>query len=235
MANYLRYAIGEILLVVVGILIALQINNWNEARKSHIYEQKILTDLLHTVDSDLGIQTMLIDRLDSMEFGVSNIYRLIGKNESSVDSIQKYLPYLMMGIRFGYDPGAYESLKSVGLDKISDNSIRVGLARLYDFLYPRIKLMIENEYGQQFNEANSLMDKFWVSEVIIDAEGKPTIMRRIKINDPFQNQDFLNSIRKYSKAYKNARYRIGYIISESKKMKKSLENYLGKIPLKTDK
>lgn len=31
-SSYLRYAIGEIVLVVVGILIALQINNWNEQR-----------------------------------------------------------------------------------------------------------------------------------------------------------------------------------------------------------
>ncbi len=31
--KYLKYAIGEIILIVIGILIALQINNWNEARK----------------------------------------------------------------------------------------------------------------------------------------------------------------------------------------------------------
>lgn len=34
-ASYLKYAIGEIFLVVVGILIALQINNWNEIRKKN--------------------------------------------------------------------------------------------------------------------------------------------------------------------------------------------------------
>ena len=34
-ASYLRYAIGEIILVVIGILIALQVNNWNEQRKSN--------------------------------------------------------------------------------------------------------------------------------------------------------------------------------------------------------
>ena len=33
--KYLKYAIGEIVLVVIGILIALQINLWNEDRKSH--------------------------------------------------------------------------------------------------------------------------------------------------------------------------------------------------------
>jgi len=44
-AAYLRYAIGEILLVVIGILIALQVNNWNEERKKAIEEQKALVNL----------------------------------------------------------------------------------------------------------------------------------------------------------------------------------------------
>jgi hypothetical protein len=43
--KYMRYAIGEILLVVVGILIALQINTWNEGRKSSARETKLLTEL----------------------------------------------------------------------------------------------------------------------------------------------------------------------------------------------
>ncbi|NNC35807.1 MAG: hypothetical protein HKO09_13100, partial [Croceitalea sp.] len=43
--KYLKYAIGEIILVVIGILIALQINNWNEQRKDRIREQIILNNL----------------------------------------------------------------------------------------------------------------------------------------------------------------------------------------------
>ncbi|MFN2373105.1 MAG: DUF6090 family protein [Cyclonatronaceae bacterium] len=43
--KYLKYAIGEILLVVVGILIALQVNNWNEVRKERIQEHILLTRL----------------------------------------------------------------------------------------------------------------------------------------------------------------------------------------------
>ena len=42
---YLKYAIGEILLVVIGILIALQVNNWNEERKTKIRERDVLTRL----------------------------------------------------------------------------------------------------------------------------------------------------------------------------------------------
>ena len=43
--KYLKYAIGEILLVVIGILIALQVNNWNEERKIQRTELKVLNDL----------------------------------------------------------------------------------------------------------------------------------------------------------------------------------------------
>ena len=44
-SKYLKYAIGEILLVVIGILIALQINNWNEERKSRLREKQLLINL----------------------------------------------------------------------------------------------------------------------------------------------------------------------------------------------
>ena len=44
--KYLKYAIGEIILVVLGILIALQINNWNERRKETIQEKVVLNTLL---------------------------------------------------------------------------------------------------------------------------------------------------------------------------------------------
>ena len=42
---YLRYAIGETILVMVGILLALQVNNWNEARKNSIIENEIVANL----------------------------------------------------------------------------------------------------------------------------------------------------------------------------------------------
>jgi len=43
--KYLLYAVGEILLVVIGILIALQINNWNEFSKNRNYEIYLLSEV----------------------------------------------------------------------------------------------------------------------------------------------------------------------------------------------
>jgi len=47
--QYSRYAIGEIVLVVIGILIALQINNWNERRKEKTLEKEYLAKLRNEV------------------------------------------------------------------------------------------------------------------------------------------------------------------------------------------
>jgi hypothetical protein len=47
--KYLRYAIGEIVLVVIGILIALQINNWNEERK----QNNIVNTYLYNLEEDI--------------------------------------------------------------------------------------------------------------------------------------------------------------------------------------
>ncbi|TYA59241.1 hypothetical protein FVF61_01520, partial [Formosa maritima] len=44
--KYFKYAIGEIILVVIGILIALQINNWNNNRIEHKIETNILSEIL---------------------------------------------------------------------------------------------------------------------------------------------------------------------------------------------
>ena len=61
--KYLKYAIGEIVLVVIGILIALQINNWNENRKAKIHETEMYKTLLKDLDINeeklLGITTFL--------------------------------------------------------------------------------------------------------------------------------------------------------------------------------
>jgi len=49
----MRYAIGEIVLVVIGILIALSINNWNEERKNDKLQKEYLTRLVQDLNQDL--------------------------------------------------------------------------------------------------------------------------------------------------------------------------------------
>ena len=62
-SKYLKYAIGEIVLVVIGILIALQINNWNEERKSTKKEYEIMTNLAEDFKNNLDNLERFIDTI----------------------------------------------------------------------------------------------------------------------------------------------------------------------------
>lgn len=78
--TYFFYALGEIVLVVIGILIALQINNWNELRKAKIQEQELYLKLLENLDSDL-LHIQHIDSLFKVHEDIHyNLYNTLNDN-----------------------------------------------------------------------------------------------------------------------------------------------------------
>ncbi|MBK9737565.1 MAG: hypothetical protein IPO92_22455 [Saprospiraceae bacterium] len=52
LVNYLKYVIGEIVLVMIGILLAVQLNNWNENRKNRIFEKEILSQIRSNLEKN---------------------------------------------------------------------------------------------------------------------------------------------------------------------------------------
>ena len=69
--KYIRYAIGEIVLVVIGILIALQINNWKEESRNKHIERLFYTDVLNDLKND-------IEKLDDQTFYYENRIEILG-------------------------------------------------------------------------------------------------------------------------------------------------------------
>ena len=63
--KYFKYAIGEIVLVVIGILIALSINNWNEKQKSDVKTQDYYVQLLDDLNSDKLFAEQIIEKFNN--------------------------------------------------------------------------------------------------------------------------------------------------------------------------
>jgi len=86
-SKYLKYAIGEIVLVVIGILIALQINNLNEERKefnkSKIYRDKIINDL---IADTLNVNTLIKFCLD-MEMKADRYFSYFNQGHFDLDKL----------------------------------------------------------------------------------------------------------------------------------------------------
>lgn len=73
-SRYLLYAIGEILLVVIGILIALQIDNWNSEKKERAEEQVLLSNLLDDLEA-AGEQSRMF--ISSEEVLINNLVKVL--------------------------------------------------------------------------------------------------------------------------------------------------------------
>ncbi len=84
-SKYLLYAIGEIVLVVIGILIALQINNWNQNRLANIEEKTILKNI-HTefLQNKKTLKNTVLEIKSSFNSG-KKLFNLIGKERSEIE------------------------------------------------------------------------------------------------------------------------------------------------------
>ena len=135
--SYLRYAIGEILLVVVGILIALQVNNWNEGRKDRIQERKFLVRLEAEISTDIENISNSIrankHRMQRAEFLMASINHPQMAEDSAtyfIESIE-YAGYTNKPI---VSDNTFEEIKSSGkLSLIRNNKLRSSLQEYYSW------------------------------------------------------------------------------------------------------
>ena len=92
--KYFKYAIGEIILVVIGILIALQINNWNELNKERESEKIILIEIRDNLEFDLKDFESNIINLQNKAISAKSLLELIDNNSAYNDSISCFFYYL---------------------------------------------------------------------------------------------------------------------------------------------
>jgi hypothetical protein len=125
---YLRYAIGEILLVVIGILIALQINNWNENRKTHIKEIALLNQLKSEFQSNLD---QLDEKISIRNEMIAASFKLLGyvdnPAQQNKDSIIKYIvPTLLVPT---FDPVINDIMSSGRIQLLQNSKLKGLLSR----------------------------------------------------------------------------------------------------------
>lgn len=87
--KYFWYALGEILLVMIGILLALQINNWNEDRKLKMEELSTVELLIRDLKTEREKMLFFYDDLFEQEKGIHRFLEVIDQ-EQPEDSVLKY-------------------------------------------------------------------------------------------------------------------------------------------------
>jgi hypothetical protein len=144
-SQYLKYAIGEIVLVVIGIFIALQINNCNSSKnddyKGNEYLNNIRRDLKGQV-IDIDIQ---LDFESKQLTNTQSILTVLDNNSSLTDSILKNLTMLSSRRAFVPVDPTFQDLKSTGnLNLIRNDSRRDNLIKYYQLLTLEASIIAKN-------------------------------------------------------------------------------------------
>jgi hypothetical protein len=153
--RYLKYAIGEIILVVVGILIALQINNWNEANKAAKEELKILKEMQFNLTNDLKDCEWNINKQQELANSNTIVLNHLENKTQFNDSLRFHYGNLMYSTTQRRNMAAYDHLKAKGIDLIQNDSLRRHITAVYSERYYFIEKQ-ELEYDNQI-QLNELL------------------------------------------------------------------------------
>jgi hypothetical protein len=140
-AKYFKYAIGEIVLVVIGILIALSINNWNEGRKVKEQEMSFILSIKEDLATDrlnliniIEVQTQRYNYTDILLRELPNINI---DNKTKLDSL--FVELLYDNPTFFPTIGSYQSALASGkLNQFENNEIITKIINLYDSQFTRL-------------------------------------------------------------------------------------------------
>ncbi|MFC3879569.1 DUF6090 family protein [Algoriphagus namhaensis] len=130
--KYFKYAIGEIVLVVIGILIALQINNWNESNQKSKKQIELLTSLRNEINADI----IYMSRQDSIYSIVENKFKIginlfyKARNIKDIDSVNQFTPQLWND--FSINKNTYnEMLNSGDMYQIKNKPLQENIVKYY--------------------------------------------------------------------------------------------------------
>jgi hypothetical protein len=184
-ANYFKYAIGEIVLVVIGILIALAINNWNENRKAEEKTKQFLIGLKSDLSNDLkGINAVTEEQIIRSKEMTNAIELSKNPNLNAIilkDSIKTY--EAGSNITFFPTVGSYNAASNAGLiDNIKSEELKRSILNLYEHLYVRV---VHN--GEILDERTGQMD--WESRgYIVPSEKRLVFNKEALLNEDFIHQ-----------------------------------------------
>ncbi len=170
--KYLKYALGEILLVVIGILLALTINSWNEARVENNKIEEILIGIKNDLNHDIEIFDKVINAFTKKD----SIYKMVIKRSLHVEDYQNHPEIAFVLAGFADIKIENRALKMLTNNNAFYNSQNEPLCLKITSFYSRF----ENELTVQLQEMGFYLNQnqtYWIHNMpwFADwAEGRTT-------------------------------------------------------------
>ncbi|TMM51392.1 hypothetical protein FEE95_21935 [Maribacter algarum] len=135
--KYLKYAVGEIVLVMIGILLALQVSNWNQRHQNGKQETILLTQLLNEYSNNLiQLNSKIETRDDIMKSSLTILdYRGLIESQINVDSLNMHIARTLTRPTFDAELGVTNELTNSGkLYYLTNTELRNSITAFPSFL-----------------------------------------------------------------------------------------------------
>lgn len=142
--TYLLYAIGEIVLVVIGILLAVNINDWKHAADDSELEIKILKEIKTDLKNDLDEIRNELKNYEYIQNGDSTLIAFYHSSQPFTDSLGSLVYMYEISPHFNPLNGGYQLLKTKGIDLIENDQLRLAINSYYEQALPYYR-KYENE------------------------------------------------------------------------------------------
>ena len=184
-SKYLVYAIGEIALVVIGIFLAVQVNDWNEDRKAH----KIITSnkaiLIENLEADLEKVKNVIVLIDSERTVLNQFVERINGPKANLDTVIKItineLRGAVSGIRFENDD-AYNAMVLSSEVNLFENELKKKLFAVY-YRHERIEISYRSEFENYMDARKLLLEKYPSAVNLYSGPIYESVWSRVDLND----------------------------------------------------
>jgi hypothetical protein len=159
-ANYFAYATGEIILVIVGILIALAINEHSNSKKKLELRNSYIIQLHDEADRNLKKLTLLDDEASQMLKELDTLFKTLLKKEYNNPKLSSKSFFLIISKKFYPVMITYENLKFSGDLKLFDDlKLRNAISETYETFNPIEKLEASEQQAIEAYYENFLMPK----------------------------------------------------------------------------
>lgn len=199
-SKWYKYVL-EIVVVIIGISIAFNLEQWSEARNNKRKEIEILKEFKRTLTADLA---EVRGNIRSHEYSIRSsriILKVINDNLPYHDSLDACFAYTHNFSTFSGRIGPIEQLKSTNLAIVSNDTLRLKIISMYDEVYPRIRLLevlIKSDY-QQLRDFDRLYFEAYDQERVSSNKSIPPppwgIMRPIRFAELKTNPEYAGLLR----------------------------------------
>lgn len=184
--KYLIYALGEIALVMIGILLAIQVNNWNEKRTTARKNIEILKEIKRNVEFNIQHADTEIQREKGVIQSINIVLESLEQEKVYHDSLDYHFLNSVLWSESTWKSSGHETLKAYGVDKLKSVEVKEAILDLYEISYNQVSEAMRISEGYSYSVVTPVQTDLFMSKNAALEGAQPMDYEKVLASDKYK-------------------------------------------------